>query len=128
MDLSSAATEFLQERHLATLTTRRPDGTAHVTPVGFTWDAAAGVLRIITDGASRKARNAATGGLAAVCQFDGGRWLTLEGTVRVLTGSDEVAEAERRYAERYRTPRANPTRVVLEITVTRTYGSRTLVE
>ena len=33
-----------------------------------------------------------------------------------------VADAERRYAERYRVPRENPSRVVLEITVERALG------
>ena len=37
-DLSPGALDFLSVRHLATLTTLRPDGTPHVTPVGFTWD------------------------------------------------------------------------------------------
>jgi F420H(2)-dependent biliverdin reductase len=32
-------------------------------------------------------------------------------------------EAERRYAERYRPPRPNPDRVVIEITVTGLLGS-----
>jgi hypothetical protein len=36
---------------------------------------------------------------------------------------ESVAEAERRYAERYRNPRPNPERVVLEIAVTRLLGS-----
>ena len=31
--------DFLTERHLATLTTLRRDGTPHVVPVGFTYDA-----------------------------------------------------------------------------------------
>ena len=34
-----------------------------------------------------------------------------------------VAEAERRYAHRYRQPRENPTRVVLEISVDRVLGN-----
>jgi hypothetical protein len=38
-----------------------------------------------------------------------------------------VTEAERRYAQRYRQPRVNPRRVVLEITVTRVLGSRGIV-
>lgn len=33
-----------------------------------------------------------------------------------------VADAERRYAERYRQPRENPERVVIEITVLRALG------
>ena len=42
LDLGRAARrvlDFLTERHLATLTTLRPDGTPHVVPVGFTYDA-----------------------------------------------------------------------------------------
>jgi hypothetical protein len=35
-----------------------------------------------------------------------------------------VADAEARYAARYRTPRPNPERVVIEIAVTRVLGSR----
>jgi hypothetical protein len=57
-----------------------------------------------------------------VAQVDGARWLALEG---VPTASDDparVAEAVRRYALRYRAPRVNPTRVVLEIAVDRVLG------
>jgi PPOX class probable F420-dependent enzyme len=119
---------FLAERHLATLTTLRPDGTPHVVPVGFTWDPAARVVRVITDGASRKARNVEAGtgggprGRAVVCQVDGARWLALEGPARVLRDPGPVADAERRYEARYRRPRANPTRVVVEIAVDRVLG------
>ena len=55
--LSSEINDFLTERHLATLTTMRPDGTPHVVAVGFTWDADAGLVRVITRAGSRKARN-----------------------------------------------------------------------
>ena len=34
-----------------------------------------------------------------------------------------IAEAERRYAQRYRQPRENPERVVIEIAVDRLLGS-----
>ena len=40
-ELSPAARAFLTERHLATFTTLRRDGSPHVVPVGFTWDAEA---------------------------------------------------------------------------------------
>ena len=119
---------FLAERHLATLTTLRPDGTPHVVAVGFTHDPGSGVVRVITDVASRKARNveAAAGdpvrGRAVVCQVDGARWLALEGPARVSRDPGAVADAERRYAARYRQPRENPTRVVLEIAVDRVLG------
>ncbi|WP_018505566.1 pyridoxamine 5'-phosphate oxidase family protein [Parafrankia discariae] len=189
----AAFLEFWRERHLCTLTTVRPDGTAHVVAVGVTLDAPAGLARVITSRRSRKVgllagrggldaagrvaaagagpRAAAArpvgsggeqnqinsgingekagpsapealaeqvlepagGGLAmaagrvgvpvAVCQIDGRRWSTIEGLAVVRDDPGSVAEAERRYAERYRTPRANPDRVVVEITITRILGS-----
>ena len=120
--LPDAVREFLRERHLATLTTLRRDGTPHVVPVGFTWDDDAGVARVITSGDSVKARNALEGGRAALCQVDGRHWLTLEGVASVLVHPDAIRDAERRYAERYRTPRENPARVVLAVKVDRVTG------
>jgi PPOX class probable F420-dependent enzyme len=116
--------EFLTERHLATLTTLRPDGTPHVVPVGFTWDPESGLVRVITWAGSRKARNliARPGSPAAVSQVDGGRWLTLEGTAVVTAEPDRVAEGVRRYAERYRQPGEREDRVVIEIGVSRVLG------
>lgn len=113
---------FLRARHLATLTTLRVDGSPHVVPVGFTWDEDVHVVRVITHGSSVKARNARRGGRAAVSHVDGRRWITLEGPSRVLTEPDEVREAERRYAQRYRQPRVNPQRVVVVIDVDRVLG------
>lgn len=121
--LSDEAVDFLTERHLATLTTLRRDGSPHVVPVGFTWDAAAGVVRVITSGSSQKARNADRGGRAVVCQVEGRRWLALEGPARVLRDADAVADAVERYAVRYRQPRVNPERVVVEIAVDRVLGN-----
>lgn len=121
--LSPAALEFVTARHLATLTTLRPDGSPHVVPVGFTWDSEALVVRVITSGTSRKARNAALGGRAVVCQVDGRHWLSFEGTARVLTDASAVADAVDRYAGRYRVPRENPERVVVEIAVDRVLGN-----
>lgn len=118
---------FWTERHLATLTTLRPDGTPHVVPVGVTLDVATGVARVICSGGSVKARNVRVAGAAGapvvVCQVDGRRWSALEGRAYVRDDPASVADAERRYAARYRTPRVNPERVVLEITVTRVLGT-----
>ena len=122
-DLSPAALDFVTARHLATLTTLRPDGSPHVVPVGFTWDREALVVRVITSGPSRKARNAARGGRAVVCQVDGRHWLSFEGTASVRTDEASVREAEQRYAARYRVPRDNPERVVVEIAVDRVLGN-----
>ena len=56
-DLSDDVLDFLRERHLATLTTLRPDGSPHVVAVGFTWDDEAHLARVITWDDSKKARN-----------------------------------------------------------------------
>jgi F420H(2)-dependent biliverdin reductase len=122
--LPPEVTEFLTERHLATLTTMRPDGTPHVVAVGFTWDADAGLVRVITWAGSRKARNliARPGSPAAVCQVEGGRWLTLEGTAVVTAESDRVTQGVQRYAQRYRQPGQREDRVVIEIAVSRVLG------
>jgi PPOX class probable F420-dependent enzyme len=121
--LSADALRFLSERHLATLTTLRPDGTPHVVPVGFTWDADTRLARVITSRSSRKARNADAGCRAVLCQVDGRHWLSLEGTASLLTAPEEVHDAEQRYAVRYRTPRVNPERVVIAVTVDRVLGN-----
>jgi PPOX class probable F420-dependent enzyme len=115
---------FLAERHLATLTTLRPDGTPHVVAVGFTWDPEAGLVRVITSGTSRKAAHVRAGSpRAVVAQVDGRRWLSMEGVPTVSDEPTRVAEAVRRYALRYRQPSENPARVVLEIAVDRVLGS-----
>jgi PPOX class probable F420-dependent enzyme len=123
-DLSPEALAFLAERHLATLSTLRPDGSPHVVAVGFTWDPEGGLARVITFAPSRKARNlvARPGARAAVCQVDGGRWLTLEGPATVTDDPARVAEGVRRYAERYRQPGERDDRVVVEIAVDRVLG------
>lgn len=120
--LSDAVLGFLAERHLATLTTLRADGSPHVVPVGFAYDPATQVVRIITAADSLKARHAARGGRGAVSQVDGGRWLTLEGTLSVHTTPDAVAAGEEAYAARYQAPRERTDRVVIQIAVDRIMG------
>lgn len=124
IDLSDPALlAFWRARHLCTVTTVRPDGGLHVTPMGIVLDPEQGLAWGITSGRSLKARNvrasAPGGGRIAVCQMDGRWWSSLAGTADVLDDPEVVREAERRYAERYRTPRVNPERVALRITVER---------
>lgn len=118
---------FWTERHLGTLSTVRPSGTPHVTPVGATLDLASATARVISSRTSRKVRNVLAAGEegagVSLCQVDGRRWSTLEGRAFVREDVESVADAERRYAQRYRTPRPNPRRVVLEIRVMRVLGT-----
>jgi PPOX class probable F420-dependent enzyme len=113
---------FWTERRLATLVTLRRDGSPHVVPVGVTLDVDAGLARVICTGGTQKARNAAERGVAVVSQVDGRRWSTLEGDAVVRAEPDAVADAVARYAVRYRQPRVNPERVVIEITVRQVLG------
>lgn len=118
VSLPAQALEFLTERHLATLTTLRKDSSPHVVPVGFTFDAETSLARVITSGESVKARNAGRPeAIAAICQVDGARWLTLSGPIRVDRDPDVIADAVERYARRYRQPRVNPKRVALIMNV-----------
>ncbi len=117
IEASPALHEFLTERHLAVLVTQRADGTPHAVPVGFTVHE--GNVRVITFAPSVKAKNAARGGRASVTQLDGARWVTLEGSVRVLDDEVTVAAAVAAYARRYRPPKQRTDRVVIEIEVDR---------
>jgi PPOX class probable F420-dependent enzyme len=123
--LSPALVDFWRERHLCTVTTLRQDGSPHVVPMGIVLDADHGRAWGITSGTSRKAVNLRRGHdrRVAVCQVDGRRWSTLEGIAEVRDDEASVAEAVRRYAERYRQPRQNPARVALRIDLTRVLGN-----
>ena len=57
-----------------------------------------------------------------MCQIDGGRWLSLEGTAVLTDDEDRCREGTERYAERYREPRERPDRTVIEISVDRILG------
>ncbi|MGA8249657.1 MAG: F420-dependent biliverdin reductase [Mycobacterium sp.] len=126
--LTDDALAFLSERHLAMLTTLRADKTPHVVAVGFTFDPKTHIARVITSGGSQKAINADRGGVAVLSQVDGARWLSLEGQSIVRGEIDAVRDAELRYAQRYRTPRPNPRRVVIEVQVERVLGSSDLLD
>ncbi|AEF36111.1 MULTISPECIES: F420-dependent biliverdin reductase [Mycobacteriaceae] len=126
--LTSDALAFLTERHLAMLTTLRADNSPHVVAVGFTFDPKTHIARVITTGGSQKAVNADRAGVAVLSQVDGARWLSLEGRATVNDAVAAVRDAELRYAQRYRTPRVNPQRVVIEVQVERVLGSADLLD
>ena len=119
--------EFWRERRLCTVTTLRADGTPHVVPMGVALDPENGRAWAITSGTSQKARNIRTAGpegaLIAVCQVEGARWSTVEGRVVALDDAENVDEAVRRYAARYKQPRENAARVALRIEVSRVLGN-----
>ncbi|GGU37143.1 pyridoxamine 5'-phosphate oxidase family protein [Streptomyces coeruleorubidus] len=123
VELPAATRAFLTSPHTAAFTTLRPDGTPHVTPVRFTFDADTGLVRVTTRAGARKARNVVAGGPAAriaLCQADGFRWVTLEGRATVTDDPARLAEAVRRYTDRYgAAPPAPLDLVVIEITVNR---------
>ncbi|WP_353827678.1 PPOX class F420-dependent oxidoreductase [Agromyces sp. SYSU T0242] len=119
--ITDAAREFLAERHLATLSTLGRDGRIHSVPVGITYRD--GIVRVIGSRGSQKFLNAERSGRASVNTVDRARWISFEGPVRILTDPESVALAVELYAARYRQPRPNPERVVLELTVERVLGS-----
>jgi PPOX class probable F420-dependent enzyme len=125
-DLPDDVLTFLAESHLASLTTLRGDNSPHVVAVGFSYDSEARVARVITWADSQKARNASrmehAGQRAAVCQVDRGRWLSLEGPVRLVTDAEGIRPGVSGYSARYSTPTERDDRVVIEIDVERMLG------
>ncbi len=123
-DLPPEVLTFLTERHLATLSIDREGKPPQVTPVGVTFEPSTSVARVITWADSVKAKliAAAPDTPAAICQVDGGRWLTMYGKARLHDDSAEVAKAVAMYTERYRPPKERPDRVVLVISVDRIVG------
>ncbi|WP_406290535.1 pyridoxamine 5'-phosphate oxidase family protein [Embleya sp. NBC_00896] len=123
--LKPSAEALLALPSVGTLTTIRPDGSPHVVTVRFTWDADAGLARVLTIDTTRKAQNllAAPGSRAAICQPEGARWITLEGTATLSAEPHRVHEGVRRYLARYgSSPPAPPGRVLVEIAVDRVLG------
>lgn len=119
--LSDDAITFMTEPHLATLSTLHPDGSIHVVAVGFSYRD--GIARVITSGDSRKVANILADGRASLSQVDGVRWLTLQGTATIARDPETVQLGVDLYAERYRQPRVNPQRVVIELEVQTVLGS-----
>lgn len=119
--LTDDAFAFLREYHLATLSTVGRSGRVHSVPVGFTYED--GIVRVIGSRGTQKFVNAARSGRASVCSVAGAQWISFEGPAQVTDDPEAVARAVELYAARYRQPRENPERVVLEMTVERTLGS-----
>jgi len=124
-DLGPEVIAFLTERHLGTLSLVTPEGDLHVSPVGITWDDETGIARVITFASSKKVRIIEAAGTvsAVVSQVDGGRWLALHGMATVSSDPQVNADAERRYAARYRPPGdRGADRRTIEIVVTKMLG------
>jgi len=119
--LTARGLRFVTERHLATLSTVGPQGDLHVVAVGFTY--VDGVVRIITSGESQKVRNVERDHRATIAQVSGPEWVSIAGRAVVERDPESVDLAVRLYAERYRQPRENPTRVVIRIDPERILGS-----
>ena len=122
-ELTDELLAFWRERHLCTVTTLRADGSPHVVPMGVVLDVETRVAWAITSGTSQKAVNLRRTPTFAACQVDGRRWSTIEGVATVREDEASVAEAVRRYAERYRQPRPNPERVALRVEITSVIGN-----
>jgi len=122
-ELTDELLAFWCERHLCTVTTLRPDGSPHVVPMGIVVDPVARVAWGITSRGSQKVANLRRDPTVAVCQVEGRRWSTIEGRAEVREDPGPVAEAVRRYAERYRQPRENPERVAIRIDITTVIGN-----
>ncbi|PWD52387.1 PPOX class F420-dependent enzyme [Serinibacter arcticus] len=121
IDLSPEGEVLLSEYHLATLSTIAPSGLIHAVAVGFTLSD--GVVRVITSDGSQKVRNVERDGRATVAQVAGPQWISIAGHAVVSRDPERVAHAVALYAARYRQPRPNPQRVVIELHPEKVLGS-----
>jgi PPOX class probable F420-dependent enzyme len=126
LPLSAEAERFLTGDHVCSLSTVRPDGSAHVAPVRFTWDRRAGLARVMTIAGRAKVRNllSSPGNRVSMCQLVGYRWITLEGPAEVSADPARVIAGIEAYLERYHSPPpALPGLVVIEVKVDRVLGA-----
>lgn len=120
--------EMLHEPAFAALTTIRPNGRPHTAVVGFSWDATTRQCWFVLRGSGVKFTSLRAAGDAqwvTLCQTGaGGRWLTFDGTMRLVPGPDALAESLRRYRDRYGAHIGDdPTRVCAVLDVDRAYGT-----
>lgn len=121
--LDAAALAFLDERHLATLSTHRSDGTIHAVPVAFSYVADEHTVRIVAPDGTVKVSNADNGSDGVLCFVDGGRWMTLSGSLDVRREPERVDDTLTRYEQRYGPPHGDRSALVsLELTVRSVMG------
>ncbi|NGN69467.1 pyridoxamine 5'-phosphate oxidase family protein [Streptomyces sp. A7024] len=95
----------LEEAEIFQLSTVRPDGRLHITPLIAAWDASAGLLYFSTGPAEQKAKNLArdrhcaltTGGSS----LTSGRDIVVEGTAEQITDPAAVEQAITRHEAKY---------------------------
>jgi PPOX class probable F420-dependent enzyme len=83
--------EFLQEPHVASLATIRPDGRPHVTPVWYEYDGREFIVSTLRE--TQKVRNVTRKGFAALSIHTAGapfQHVVAEGTARVGSTLDNV--------------------------------------
>lgn len=118
--------QFWTERRIGLISTVRPDGRPHTVMVGIVLDFDTALARVIARGGSVKVRNIRAAGDSGLpvnlSQSEGGSWSSLQGIAVVRDDPESVADAEQRYARRYRVPRPNPERVVIEVAVAAVLG------
>jgi F420H(2)-dependent biliverdin reductase len=123
---SESVLAFLQQRCFASLTTTRPDGRLHAALVGFTYVPETAEAFLILRGTGVKQANlrAADGpSPVVICQVDGGKWVSLEGTLTVHDTDEMRSTALAHYRQRYGDGvAADPTRLAGVLQVTRMYG------
>jgi F420H(2)-dependent biliverdin reductase len=99
--LDGDAHAFLASRRLASLTTFRSDGSAHVVPVGFMYDPAEALARIVAPLDTVKVANLRRDPRAVLCQVDGGLWATLEGVATIRDDDASFARTLQEYEAKF---------------------------
>ena len=120
-DLTPAALDFMSERHLATFTTLRATGRRTSCRSGSPGMPTRSSPGSSPAGAARRWPRRA-GRRAALSQVDGRRWITLEGTTRVLEDAASVRDAGAAVCRALPRAAPQPQRVVVVLDVDRVLG------
>lgn len=107
--------EFLAERPIAVLATVGPDGSPHATPVEVV--VRDGKVHVWCHASSRKARNAAREGRAALTAYKGHPGVLVRGPVRLIPkGEPGYDEITREFLRKYDREETYGNDLVIEIT------------
>ncbi len=125
--LSDEAIVFLSKPFHGVIASYDLQGTLHQVPVNAVLDVEVFPYRllILAGGSSKKVRNLRRNPAASFCVFRGQSYVSIFGLAEVREDASEIERTEILYEKKYsKTPRFNPSRVVVSIECSRSIEHR----
>ncbi len=125
--LSGEAIAFLSKPIHGVIASFDLGGALHQVPVNAVLDEESSPHRllILAGGSSKKVRNLRRNPAASFCVFQGQSYVSIFGVAEVIEDASEIQRVESLYKKKYsKTPRINPSRVVVSIECSRSIEHR----